>query len=229
LRDSFKTELSPPAAPDGNPVVRPAARAAVRRGPVVSAVPSPDTPHAPDWYDPALDPGQLSPLLRTSGEAPAHHHDGRGLWPFPSRVGPPAGATFPPNLNGTPATGPHQPLRAGDRNAPIWAPFYEKFKKCAREVMGNDSCEPYNFGIYRPSAMCHGVSRAIDVHAMKCEGVVHTALQNGRFAQVTLCMKRDGMKTIWQQCFINCRPFNVTSHHYDHAHFSIGCPAPFRW
>lgn len=228
LRSELTSLLAPREQRPAKVVVETAAEK--KATPVVAPVPGPNDP--PAWYDPALGPGGVSPLLG-SGETP--HVDGRGYWPFPSRTGPPQGFDLTPNVNGTPTSRPDQPI-GNSAGTPIWGPFYAKFKKCALEVTGSSKCEPYNYGIYRPSSMCHGVSRAIDVHAMRClpesgegQAVIHTALQNGKFAQLSECMKRDGMKTIWHQCFINCNPFNVTNHHYDHAHFSIGCPAPFRW
>ncbi len=214
LRKTLTDTLAVSANPTAE--VRPlAVTPPVKKGPVVSNVPG---PNAANWT-PEPGTGDLAPILNPNQP----YTDGKGLWPFPSRTELPASAIPPQNPNGVHSPGGHQPVDPRNTNAPIWAPFMEKFKPCAKQVMNTDDCQPYNYGIWRQSAMCHGEGKAIDVHGMKCGNTVHMALTSPQFEKVLLCIKQSGMKVIWKQCFMGCSPANHTNYHYDHGHFSIGC------
>jgi len=142
-----------------------------------------------------------------------------GGWSPPTQILPPA------NPAGTPAgeyRGPTTPMDKNHTSGAVWGPFYDKFKKCRPD------CEPGQFNIWRNDpGSCHSVGAAVDVFSMKCGGTVHTALQNGQFADLVACMrgteKGPKMFAIWHQCFKNCSPANKTNYHVDHSHFSVGC------
>lgn len=138
--------------------------------------------------------------------------------PQPQQAAPPDSATQQ-DFQGIPTKeGPQAP----PSGSPMWTAFYQRFTQCRPDP----SCEPTKFHIFRPGSMCHSQSKAMDLFAMKCADGLHTALQNGKFAQMVQCVRGKGMKVLWRECHINCGSFNVTNYHYDHGHFSVGCPGP---
>ncbi len=91
--------------------------------------------------------------------------------------------------------------------APIWKSFYKHFTACA------PGCEPGRIGTHgqRANATCHTGGEAIDIHGIKCNGVLYPAEKRGRFEKFVNCMKPKMKWIYW------------SARHYDHAHFSNGC------
>lgn len=106
--------------------------------------------------------------------------------------------------------------RAGrTENAPIWGSFIRNLKACA------PGCVPANYSTYgkRRQASCHNSGRAVDVGAIVCKGVTHTALRGGKFKDMVECMSG-------KMIVLYRNGKHRTLGHNDHAHFSNGCTLP---
>ncbi len=102
-----------------------------------------------------------------------------------------------------------------DHSSPVWGPFMARLQKCAPD------CRPYNYRAFdnRGGRSCHNSGRAIDVHGFMCGGKVSWAVNGGRFAEISNCIRRSGMKVLYRN----------NADHYDHGHFSITCHNGTYW
>ena len=108
--------------------------------------------------------------------------------------------------------------RAAER-APIWNSFHQNFMACA------PGCDPVGYASWgdRGNRSCHPSGKALDLHAMRCNGELIEAIgSTPRWKQLVECMRGQGMHVLYQNHAWNGGA-GKTSGHYDHAHFSNGC------
>jgi hypothetical protein len=99
--------------------------------------------------------------------------------------------------------------------APVWGRFIATLKSC------KPGCVPVDYNAYRGGGFsCHNSGRAIDVGGIACGGSTHYALGQGQYASFVSCARRS-MKVLYRD-----GRGDLTTGHYNHGHFSIGCPRP---
>lgn len=107
-----------------------------------------------------------------------------------------------------------------NQGTPVWGTFETALSSCAPGcTTGGDTCAHSHRG-----RSCHNSGRAVDVGSIICGGQRFGA-STGRFHAFVACArkffpptmeylrKRHKDNVLWQQ-----------ANHYDHAHFSLGCP-----
>ncbi len=137
---------------------------------------------------------------------------------------------------------PDQPLSGGQgfpfgripkshQRGPIFPKFKRVFSDCA--PIGCDTGRGHTHGT-RGKASCHTTGDAIDLHSIRCDGREYDS-NYPLFVELVKCVqtrfhKGRRWKVLHQDHRGKCAGVNshsrisqVTSCHWDHAHFSVGC------
>ena len=122
-------------------------------------------------------------------------------------------------------------IPAEHQKAPVFKKFKKAFINCA--PLGCDAGRGHTYG-RRSRASCHTSGDAIDLHSIICNGREYSS-NHPTFTSLVRCIttqfyRGNRWKALHQDTHGHCsgvgpntRSSLVTSCHWDHAHFSLGC------